>query len=51
MGPHGEVGDVLVYADDLALARAAFNPPFSSSRNRGLRLRQGALILEQHKPK
>jgi hypothetical protein len=24
MGPHGEIGHVLVYADDLILARAAF---------------------------
>ena len=49
MGPHGEVGHVLVYAEDLGLARAAFKAAVQQWPKQGLRLRQAALILEEHK--
>ena len=47
----GEVGHVLVYADDLGLARAAFKAGVQQWPKQGLRLRQGALTLEEHKPR
>jgi len=51
MGPRGEVGHVLVYADDLGLARAVFKAALQQWPKQGLRLRQGTLMLKEHKPK
>jgi hypothetical protein len=51
MGPHGEVGHVLVYADHLGLARAAFKAAVQQWPKERFRLRQRALIIEEHRPK
>ena len=51
MGPRGEVRHALCYADDLLIARAAFKAAVEQWSKDGFRLRQRALIIEEHKPK
>jgi hypothetical protein len=51
MGPRGEVGHALYYADDLLIARAAFKAAVEQWPKIGFRLRNRALIVDEHKPK
>jgi hypothetical protein len=46
-----EVGRVLVYADNPLIARAAFEAAVEQYPNVRIRLRNGALVMEEHKPK
>jgi len=51
MGAHGEIGRVLVYADNLLIARAAFGAAVEQYPKERIRLRAHALVMEEHKPK
>ena len=51
MGPHGELGPVLVYADNPLIARAAFRAAVEQYPYERIRLRNRALVMEEHKPK
>ena len=51
MGPHGEIGRVLVYADNPLIARAAFRAAVEQCPKVHIRLRNRALVMEEHKPK
>ena len=51
MGPHGEIGRVPVYADNLLIARAAFRAAVEQYPKERIRLRAHALVMEEHKPK
>jgi hypothetical protein len=46
-----EVGRVLVYADNPLIARAAFKAAVEQYPNLRIRLRNRALVMEEHKPK
>jgi hypothetical protein len=50
MGPRGEIGRVLVYADNPLIARAAFKSAVEQYPNSRIRLRNRALVMEEHKP-
>jgi hypothetical protein len=51
MGPRGEVGHVVCYTDNIAVARAALRAAIEAYPDDGIRLRNRALIVEEHKPK
>jgi hypothetical protein len=51
MGSRGEIGRVLVYADNPLIARAAFKAAVEQYPNTRIRLRNRALVMEEHKPK
>ena len=51
MGPHGELGSVLVYADYPLIARAAFKASVEQYPKQHIRLRNRALVMAEHKPK
>jgi hypothetical protein len=49
MGPHGELGSVLVYADYPLIARAAFKASVEQYPKEHIRPRNRALVMEKHK--
>jgi hypothetical protein len=49
--PAGEMGRVLVYADHPLIARAAFRAAVEQYPKARIRLRNRALVMEDHKPK
>jgi hypothetical protein len=51
MGSRGEIGRVLVYADNPLIARAAFKAAVEQYPNSRIRLRNRALFMEERKPK
>jgi hypothetical protein len=52
MGPRGEIGHVVCYTDNIAVAHAAFEAAKKQYHPKvGMRLRNRALIIEEHKPK
>jgi hypothetical protein len=50
MSARWEVGRVLVYADNPLIARAAFKAAVEQYPNVRIRLRNRALVMEEHKP-
>ena len=51
MAPRGEIGHVICYTDNIAVARAAFKAAIEAYPKDGMRLRNRALIIEEHRPK
>ena len=49
-GPHGEIGRVPVYADNLLIARAAFRAAVEQYPKVRIRLRNPALVMAEHRP-
>jgi hypothetical protein len=51
MGSRGEIGRVLVYADNPLIARAAFRAAVEQYPKARIRLRNRVLVMEEHKLK
>jgi hypothetical protein len=51
MGSRGEIGRVLVYADNPLITRAAFRAAVEQYPKARIRLRNRVLVMEEHKLK
>jgi hypothetical protein len=51
LSPAGELGRVLVYADHPIIARAAFKAAVEQYPKSRIRLRNRALVMQEHRPK